>query len=68
MNLHPKILNSDKRDTMFIFTLNRTQYKENLNTLTSKMVIINESRVINLDKLSLILGGMGIEVLNIFSI
>jgi len=32
------------------------------------MVIINESQVINLDQLSLILGGMGIEVLNIFSI
>jgi|GEM_PF-2701471 hypothetical protein len=53
---------------MFIFTLNRTQYKENLNTLTSKMVIINELQVINLDKLSEILGGMGIDVLNIFSI
>jgi hypothetical protein len=53
---------------MFIFTINRTSYKDNLTTLTSKMVIINESRVINLDELSLILSGMGIEKLYIFSI
>jgi hypothetical protein len=53
---------------MFIFTLNKSRYKDNLITLTSKMVIINESQVINLDKLSEILGGMGIEVLHIFSI
>lgn len=32
------------------------------------MVIINESQVIDLDQLSLMLGGMGIEELNIFSI
>jgi hypothetical protein len=48
--------------------MNKSRYKGNLVTLTSKMVIINESQVINLDKLSLILGGMGIEVLNIYSI
>jgi hypothetical protein len=53
---------------MFIFTLNKSRYKDNLITLTSKMVIINESQVIDLDQLSLILGGMGIEVLNIFNI
>ena len=58
----------DRRDTMFIFTLNKTQYKDNLNTLTSKMVLIKQPMQINLDDLSLILGSMGIEKLNIFSI
>ena len=53
---------------MFIFTLNKSCYKDNILTLTSKMVLINESIEINLDNLSLILGSMGIETLNIFSI
>ena len=53
---------------MFVFALNKSKYQDTISTLTSKMVIINESRKINLDKLSLILGGMGIEKLNIFSI
>ena len=53
---------------MFILVENRTIYKDKLNTLTSKMVIIKESKYINIDDLSLILGRMGIERLNIFSI
>ena len=58
----------DRRDTLFVFTQNRSIYKDNLNTLTTKMVIINDYRVINIDELSLILGDMGIDYLNIFSI
>jgi len=53
---------------MFVFTFNKSRYKDDLITLTSKMVIINESILINLDDLSQILGSMGIETLNIFSI
>ena len=55
-------------DTIVVFTLNRTCYEEKLITLTSKMVIIKEQKDINLNDLSLILGSMGIENLNIFSI
>ncbi len=53
---------------MFVFTHNRSLYKDNLNTLITKMVIIKESRFISLDEMSLRLGCMGIDYLNIFSI
>jgi len=47
-------------------TLNKSRYKENVDNLISKMIIINVLEYVNLDSLSEILGSMKIEKLNIF--
>lgn len=53
-------------DTLLVLTRNNSLYKENLNYIISKMIIINELNYVNLDDLSKILGSIGIDKLNIF--
>lgn len=57
-----------KEDTLFVFTINKSVYKENVFNLISKMVIIGEFKNISLDGLSETLVNMGINKLNIFVI
>ena len=49
-------------------TRNPSLYKENTSNLVSKIFIIRELYFINLDKLSITLGNMNIDKINIFSI
>jgi hypothetical protein len=58
----------DNNDTIFILTRNNSIYKEGVSNIVSKLVIIDELQYVNLDKLSVILGGIGIDKLNILSI
>jgi hypothetical protein len=58
----------DITDTLFILTRNNSLYKENMGNIISKMVVISEPKNINLSYMSEILGGIGIDKLNIFSI
>lgn len=55
-------------DTLFVLTKNNSIFKENVANIVSKMVVVNEERIIPLDDLSEVLGGIGIKTLNIFSI
>jgi hypothetical protein len=56
------------KDTIFALTINNSRYKENINTIITKMVTLKEERFINLDNLSVVLNTMKIENLNIFII
>ena len=58
----------DIEDTLFVLTRNPSLYKENTSNLVSKIFIIRELYFINLDKLSITLGNMNIDKINIFSI
>jgi hypothetical protein len=60
----------DVNDTIFTLTCNNSNYKEKegINNVISKMFIINEGRVINLERLSNMLDLMSIDQLQIFSI
>jgi hypothetical protein len=51
-----------------VLTRNPSFYKENINNIVSKIVVIKESKNININEVSKILGAMQIEKLNIFSI
>ena len=51
-----------------VLTRNNSFYKENISNIISKMVIIKESKHINMNEVSKILGHMGIENTTIFSI
>lgn len=51
-----------------VLTINKSNFKENVITLTAKIAVINESIDINLYKLSKILNHVNIKELNIFSI
>lgn len=58
----------DTSDTIFALTINKSNYKENVGNLVSKMIVIKEQKYLSLDNLSKRLSFMGIEKLNIFSI
>ena len=53
---------------MLTLTVNNSQYKENLYTLTSQIMIIKETTQINLEEMAKILNYMGITRLTIFYI
>lgn len=55
-------------DTLFILARNNSFYKENISIITSKIVIIKESRCVNVSEISEVLGILKIEKLNIFFI
>jgi hypothetical protein len=55
-------------DTIFTLTRNNSFYKAGVTNIISKMIIIRELKHVNLDDMSGILGSIGIEELNIFSI
>lgn len=56
------------KDTILVLTVNNSNYKENVGNIISKMMVIKESKYVNLDNLSAMLGHMGMEELKIFSI
>lgn len=58
----------DTNDTILVLTINKSNYKENVGNLVSKMIVIKELKYVSLDNLSKRLAFMGIEKLNIFSI
>ena len=58
----------DFSDTLFTLTIKNTSSKENVGDIISKMIVINEERLINLHTLSKVLAYMDINELNIFSI
>ena len=58
----------DINDTIFILTRNGSFYKDNVNNLHSKMIVIREFNSFNLDNISKVLNFMDIKKLNIFSI
>lgn len=73
INIRKQISNNfqfpiDINDTIFTITCNNSIYKEGVGNVISKMIIIKELYYVDLDKLSRMLNGMGIEKLNIFSI
>jgi hypothetical protein len=55
-------------DTLFVLTRNRSDYKDGINNMISKMVTIKDLKYINLDDFSKKLGDFGLDTLNIFSI
>ena len=55
-------------DTIFVLTINNSNYKNNVGNLVSKMIIIKELRYVSLDNFSLRLANIGIKELDIFSI
>ena len=77
-SIHGKILdnNSSEKysfllhpsDILFTLTINPSHYKENVNYLIGKMIVVKEDVEINLSNLSEILGYMKIDKLYIFSI
>ena len=58
----------DNNDTILILTKNNSHFKENVGNIVSKMIVIKELQRINLNNLSSILGNMGINKLDIYSI
>jgi len=58
----------DVQDTVFILTRNNSIYKNSVNNLASKILVLNELQFINLDVLSENLSVIGIDKLTIFSI
>src|SRR5271156_1880794 len=58
----------DINDTILVLTINNSRYKENVGNIISKMMVIKELKYVNLDSFSAMLGHMGMEELNIFSI
>jgi len=58
----------DITDTIFTLTRNNSFYIENVSNIVSKMVIIKESKSINLNQVSIILKHMKIKNLNFFLI
>jgi hypothetical protein len=55
-------------DTLFALTINRSVYKEGVNNLISKIVVLKELSEVNLNDVSKLLGIMNVDTLNIFSI
>jgi hypothetical protein len=55
-------------DTIFVLTRNNSKFKDGIINITSKMIIINESKYIELLEFSKILGGFNINKLNIINI
>jgi hypothetical protein len=55
-------------DTLFVLTRNNSKFKQGIINITSKMIIINESKYIELLEFSKILDGFNINKLNILSI
>jgi hypothetical protein len=58
----------DKYDILFTITRNKDFSREGLNNVICKMFTIRGLYLVNLDTLSVLLGNMGIEKLNIFHI
>lgn len=58
----------DQPDTIFTLTIKNVIYKENMNEVISKIVVIKNLQWVNLQTLSKILAVMRIDRLNIFSI
>jgi|SRR5277367_27411 len=58
----------DINDTIFVLTINKSRFKENVGNIVSKMVVLKELNYVNLDILSEKLANIGIKELNIFSI
>jgi hypothetical protein len=56
------------KDTLFVLTKNNSTYKEGLNNLISKMVVLDGISYIRLYKMAELLDYMHIEKLNIFCI
>lgn len=55
-------------DTVFVLTINNSNFKENVGNIVSKMIVFKELKHVSLNSFSQKLGFMGIEKLNIFSI
>jgi len=58
----------DKTDTIFILTRNNSTYIKDYVFLAAKMVVLEELNYVNLNNMSMILNGLGIKKLAIFSI
>lgn len=58
----------DVNDTIFVLTYNNSNYKEGINNLISKIIVINQLKYVKLDEFSKVLGAFGIGKLNIVSI
>jgi len=58
----------DSSDTMFILTRNNNIHKNNISNLVPKLFIPRETITISLNKVSMILGRVGIDRLYLFSI
>lgn len=55
-------------DTIFVLTYNPSTFKEGVKNIVSKIVVFKQYKIVNLDKISEILGIMNIETTKIFSI
>jgi len=55
-------------DTILVLTINKSKFKEEVRNIISKMIVIEQSKNIDINNLSLLLGRIGIDKLNIYSI